>query len=36
MKSHVKGDYQARFRENAMVKLHGVTRLGASVKKRKL
>ena len=31
MKSRVKGDFHARFRENAMVKLHGVTRLPASV-----
>jgi len=29
MKSRVKGDFHARFRENAMVKVHGVTRLGA-------
>jgi len=32
MKSRVKGDFQARFRENAMVKVHGVTRLGADQK----
>ena len=35
MKSRVKGDFQARFRENAMVKVHGVTRLGVNVKKEK-
>jgi len=34
MKSRVKGDFQARFRENAMVKVHGVTRSGASVEKK--
>ena len=33
MKSRVKGDFHARFRENAMVKVHGVTRLGASAEK---
>jgi len=33
MKSRVKGDFQARFRENAMVKVHGVTRLGVALKK---
>jgi hypothetical protein len=27
MKSRVKGDFHARFRENAMVKVHGVTQL---------
>jgi len=27
MKSRVKGDFHARFRENAMVKVHGATRL---------
>ena len=31
MKSRVKGDFHARFRENAMVKVHGVTRLWASL-----
>jgi len=31
MKSRVKGDFQARFRENAMVKVHGVTRLGVII-----
>ena len=35
MKSRVKGDFQARFRENVMVKVHGVTRLGSIQKKRK-
>jgi len=35
MKSRVKGDFHARFRENAMVKVHGVTQLGASVGNRK-
>jgi len=35
MKSRVKGDFHARFRENAMVKVHGVTQLGASEKKGK-
>jgi len=34
MKSRVKGDFQARFRENAMVKVHGVTRLWASLEKK--
>lgn len=29
MKSRVKGDFHARFRENAMVKVHGVTQLGS-------
>jgi hypothetical protein len=33
MKSRVKGDFHARFRENAMVKVHGVTRLGVLIKK---
>jgi len=33
MKSRVKGDFHARFRENAMVKVHGVTRLWAILKK---
>lgn len=33
MKSRVKGDFHARFRENAMVKLQGVTRLAAIKKK---
>jgi len=33
MKSRVKGDFQARFRENAMVKVHGVTRLAPIIKK---
>jgi len=32
MKSRVKGDFHARFRENAMVKVHGVTQLCASKK----
>ncbi len=31
MKSRVKGDFHARFRENAGVKVPCVTRLGASV-----
>ena len=35
MKSRVKGDFHARFRENAMVKVHGVTQLCVSVKKKK-
>ena len=34
MKSRVKGDFHARFRENAMVKVHGVTRLCTSGKKK--
>jgi hypothetical protein len=29
----VKGDFHARFRENAMMKVLGVTRLAASVKR---
>jgi len=33
MKSRVKGDFHARFRENAMVKVHGVTRLEPMQKK---
>ena len=36
MKSRVKGDFHARFRENAMVKVHGVTRLGGILKMKKL
>jgi hypothetical protein len=35
MKSRVKGDFHARFRENAMVKVHGVTRLPNMQKKKK-
>jgi hypothetical protein len=34
MKSRVKGDFHARFRENAMVKVHGVTRLAGNIKKK--
>ena len=34
-KSRVIVDYQARFCENAMVKVHGVTRLGVILKKEK-
>ena len=34
MKSRVKGDFQARFRENAMVKVHGVTQLGGKFRKK--
>jgi hypothetical protein len=33
MKSRVKGDFHARFRENAMVKVHGVTQLCPILKK---
>ena len=32
-KSRVMGDYQVRFYENAIVKVHSLTRLRASVKK---
>jgi hypothetical protein len=35
MKSRVKGDFHARFRENAMVKVHGVTQLAASRRKKR-
>ena len=35
-KSRVMGDYQARFCENAMVKVHGVTRLAAILEKKKM
>ena len=34
-KNRVMGDYQARFCENEMVKVHGVTRLSVCVKKEK-
>jgi len=33
MKSRVKGDFHARFRENAMVKVHGVTQLWLSLER---
>jgi hypothetical protein len=33
MKSRVKGDFHARFRENAMVKVHGVTQLAVILEK---
>jgi hypothetical protein len=36
MKSRVKGDFHARFRENAMVKVYGVTQLGATIKRASL
>ena len=35
MKSRLKRDFHARFRENAMVKVHVVTRLAAIEKKEK-
>ena len=36
MKSRVKGDFQARFRENVRVKFHCVTRLGDILERQKI